>query len=171
MNLACRLPAVLGVILSAGSLCYGATVTGTVKSPDGQPFAGAFVQAQNTRTRITTIAVSDSQGRYRAEGLQAGDYRVQIRAMGYRADPQTGVHLTDSRNAPLDFALQKSAVRWNNCRSIKPGSFSPRQPEKDLVPELFYLPRISNAHGLGYARRRRLERPRRVHAHRHEATH
>src|SRR5271165_3421574 len=114
MNLACRLPVFLGVILSAGSLCYGATVTGTVKSPDGQPFAGAFVQAQNTRTRITTIAVSDSQGRYRADGLQAGDYRVQIRAVGYRADPQTGMHLTDGRNAPLDFALQKSAVRWND---------------------------------------------------------
>jgi len=114
MNIACRLHAFIGVILTAGSLCYGATITGTVKGSDGGPFVGAFVQAQNTKTRITTIAVSDSHGHYRAEGLQTGEYRVQIRAVGYRADPRTGVHVTASENTPLDFALQKSAVRWND---------------------------------------------------------
>jgi len=133
MNLACRLPVFLGVILSAGSLCYGATVTGTVKSPDGQPFAGAFVQAQNTKTRITTIAVSDSQGHYRADGLQVGDYRMQVRAVGYRADPQTGVHVTDGRNAPLDFALQKSAVRWNDLSIYQAGKLLPAATGKNIL--------------------------------------
>ena len=53
----------------------GATITGTVKGPDGAPFRGAFVQAQNTETRITVNVLSDPDGKYQVEKLPAGDYR------------------------------------------------------------------------------------------------
>ena len=76
------------MIAFLGSVCPGATVTGTVKGPDGAPFQGAFVEAQNTKTKMTLIVLSDSQGHYRIEKLPAGDYRVQIDATGYRADPR-----------------------------------------------------------------------------------
>jgi len=42
-------------------------------------FKGAFVQAQNSKTKINVIVLSDRQGRYRIPDLAAGDYRVQIR--------------------------------------------------------------------------------------------
>jgi hypothetical protein len=69
------------------SLGYGATITGTVKGPDGSPYHGAFIQAQNVKTRITIMGLSDSEGRYRVDKIPAGEYRVAIRAVGFRAEP------------------------------------------------------------------------------------
>ena len=51
-----------------------ATITGTVAGPDGKPFRGAFVQAKNIKTKITTSVLSDNQGRYAIENLPAGDF-------------------------------------------------------------------------------------------------
>ncbi len=39
------------------------------------PFQSAFVQAQNTKTKITVNVLSDSQGHYRVDQLPAGEYR------------------------------------------------------------------------------------------------
>src|SRR6516162_8543623 len=60
-----------------------ATISGTVKGPDGAPFRGAFVQARNAGTKITVSVLSDSQGHYKIPDLTAGDYRISIRAPGY----------------------------------------------------------------------------------------
>ncbi len=49
-----------------------ATVTGSVKGPDGAVFKGAFVQARNAKTRITVSVLSDQQGRYRIPDLPSG---------------------------------------------------------------------------------------------------
>ncbi|HVZ60869.1 MAG TPA: carboxypeptidase-like regulatory domain-containing protein, partial [Terriglobales bacterium] len=72
------------------SACHGATITGTVKDPEGSPFRAAFVEAQNAKTRINVIVLSDSKGNYRIDNLAAGEYRLQIRAVGYRAEPRPG---------------------------------------------------------------------------------
>src|ERR1700704_2413497 len=108
-----RLLALMSAIVLLGSVCHSATITGTVKGVDGAAFQGAFVEAQNTKTKITVIVLSDSRGRYRVENLPVGDYRVQIKAVGYRADPRSGVSLTADQNASFDFSLQKNGVRWN----------------------------------------------------------
>jgi hypothetical protein len=104
----------VGLILLSGSLCYGASITGTVSGVDGAPFQGAFVEAQNAQTKITVIVLSNHEGRYRIPDLPAGDYRVQIRAVGYRADPRSGVTLAAGQNASFDFSLQKGLVRWSD---------------------------------------------------------
>ena len=54
-------------LLSAA--CSAATISGTVNGVDGAPFQGAFVEAQNTKTKITVIVLSNSQGRYRIPDL------------------------------------------------------------------------------------------------------
>ena len=43
----------------ACSGAYAASVTGTVKGPDGAAFRGAFVQAVNTKTKVTVSVLSD----------------------------------------------------------------------------------------------------------------
>jgi len=118
-------------LLSAA--CYSATVTGTVKAPDGSAFQGAFVEAQNTQTRMTYIALSDSQGHYRVENVPGGDYRVAIRAPGYRADAQLGVKIAASKDSSLDFALQKGAVRWNDISIYQASKLWPAAPAKDKI--------------------------------------
>ena len=87
MRTASNFACVLTLALLPGSLALGATVTGTVKAPDGAPFRGAFVQAQNSNTKIMVSVLSDRQGRYRIENLPAGQYQLQVRAVGYRTDP------------------------------------------------------------------------------------
>jgi virginiamycin B lyase len=105
---------VLTLLLLPGSLALGATVTGMVKAPDGAPFRGAFVQAQNSTTKIMISVLSDKQGRYRIENLPAGQYQLQVRAVGYRADPRASVNLSADQNVSYEFPLLKDMVRWND---------------------------------------------------------
>src|SRR5229473_6439635 len=125
--------ALLSLIALLGSACYGATITGTVNGVDGAPFQGAFVEAQNAKTKITVIVLSDSQGRYRIPDLVAGDYRVQIRAVGYRADPRSGVTLTADQNVSFDFALQSAMVRWNEISQNQAAQLWPPAKGKELL--------------------------------------
>ena len=123
----------LGVILALGSVCSGATVTGTVKGPDSAPFQGAFVEAQNTKSKITVIVLSDRRGRYTIENLPAGEYRGQISATGYRADPRAGVKLTADQRSSFDFALQSAPVRWNEIHFYQAAALWPPAKGKDLI--------------------------------------
>src|SRR5579872_2136239 len=120
-------------VVFLGSACYGATITGTVNGADGAPFQGAFVEAQNTKTKITVIVLSDSKGHYKVPDLAAGDYRVQIKATGFRADPRSGVTLTADQNASMDFALQKSVVRWSEISQNQAAQLWPAAKGKDLL--------------------------------------
>ena len=114
-------------------VCFGATITGTVKGADGAPFSGAFVEAQNTKSRITTIVLSDSHGQYQIPNLAAGEYRLTIRAVGFRTDPKAGVNLSGSQKASYDFALQKGVVRWNDLSFYQLLQLLPPGKGKDLI--------------------------------------
>jgi virginiamycin B lyase len=104
----------LGCLVFAATVADAATISGTVKGPDGAALRGAFVQARNAKTKIMVSVLTDNQGRYRVENLPAGEYRLQIRAPGYRAEPRSGLNLAADQNAAHDFALQKGMVRWSD---------------------------------------------------------
>ena len=114
MSTVSRTLTVLALALLSSSAIQAATVTGMVKGPDGAPFRGAFVQAQNQATKIMVSVLTDNQGRYRIETLPAGSYRLLLRAPGYRADAKDGVTLAADAKATTDFALAKDAVHWND---------------------------------------------------------
>src|ERR1700690_1785635 len=121
------------LVVLLDSACYSAAITGTVKGPDGAAFQGAFVQAQNTQSRITFMALSDAQGHYRVENVPAGDYRVGIRAPGYHADSQTGVKIAAGQDSSLDFALQQGKVRWNDISIYQASKLWPDAPAKEKI--------------------------------------
>ena len=52
----------IGCFALLATSAYAANVTGVVKNADGTPFRAAFVQAQNTQTRITVSVLSDGRG-------------------------------------------------------------------------------------------------------------
>src|SRR5882757_421692 len=133
MRVQTKVFALLSVIIFLSAACDGATITGTVNGADGAPFQGAFVEAQNAKTRITVIVLSDTQGHYRIPDLAAGDYRVFIKAVGYRADPRNPVTLTADQNASFDFALQKGPVRWNEISQSQAKQLWPPARGKDLI--------------------------------------
>ena len=97
-----------------------ATISGTVTGPDGAPFRAAFIQARNTQMKMTVNVLSDGQGHYRADNLPPGDYRLQVRAIGLKADARDGVKLAADQNGSFDFALQKGLVRWSDI-SVQQG--------------------------------------------------
>src|SRR5450755_1477545 len=84
MQMSRRMLAMMGAGFLLASSAYGATVTGTVKGPDGAPFRGAFVQARNSKTKITVNVLSGKDGQYRIPNLPAGEYDVRIRAVGFQ---------------------------------------------------------------------------------------
>jgi virginiamycin B lyase len=114
-------------------LSSAATITGTVKGPDGAPFGGGFVQAQNSQTHMTFIVLSNSQGRYVIEKLPAGKYRLQARAVGYRADDPAGLTLAANQNASADFALREDTVRWSDLSIDQARALLPPGAGKDLL--------------------------------------
>ena len=127
-----KIPALV-LFLAVAPVSYGATVSGTVKGPDGAPFEGAFVQAQNINTKITVMALSGLQGRYRIEKLPVGTYRVLIKAVGYRSDPRAGLNIAADQNLAIDFALQRDMVRWNELSLYQAKQLWPPAKGKDLM--------------------------------------
>jgi len=114
MQMLRRIATLLGVIFCATSLAYCGEVTGSVKGPDGAPFEGAFVQARNAKTKITVSVLSRKDGQYRIPNLPAGEYELRIRAVGYQAQPRSGVTLAADQSASFEFTLQKGRVHWTD---------------------------------------------------------
>jgi virginiamycin B lyase len=110
-----------------------ATIAGTVTGPDGKGFRGAFVQARNLKTKITVSVLSDNQGKYAIESLPAGDYRLQLRAIGFKSDPKSGITLAADQNAAYDLALQQSYVRWSDLSMHQGKKLLPEARGKELL--------------------------------------
>ena len=112
----------MALVVFSVSLGYGATgsaISGTVKGPDGAPYMGSFVRARNQKTKMTVSVLSDRQGRYRMENLPSGDYEIQVKAIGYKADPRFGIKLAEGQTTTFDFALQKTMVRWSDISNYE----------------------------------------------------
>ena len=119
MRLVNKIPLSLALTISLAPTAFAATITGTVRGPDGQLFMGAFAVAENTQSKMTVSVLSDAQGRYRIGNLPAATYKVQITAIGYASDPRTDVRLTNDEKASVDFALQKACPKADAGRLLR----------------------------------------------------
>jgi virginiamycin B lyase len=120
-------------ILCFSAIGRAATVTGTVTGADGEPFRAAFVEAQSLKTHITVIVLSDNNGRYRIENLPSGQYDVSIKALGFKAEPRTGIDLTTQQTATAQFNLQKSVVQWSDLSIYQGEVLLPDLPGKRVL--------------------------------------
>src|SRR5215470_8841972 len=132
MRLLNRVVVCLALTVGLGAPVLAATITGNVKGPDGMPFMGAFVVAENAKNKMTVNVLSDSQGRYHINNLPAATYTVQISVIGYTSAPRTDVQLTAGQNVSIDFALQKSAVRWSDLNTYQGIQLLPKTKSHDL---------------------------------------
>jgi Carboxypeptidase regulatory-like domain len=123
----------LALSIACSLSAQAATVTGVVKGPAGDPYMGAFVQAKNQQNNMLYSVLSDKQGRYRIESLPAGSYQIQIRAVGYKAEPQSGVKLASDQNISFDFALQSGTVRWSDISLYQGHKLLPEGKGKDAL--------------------------------------
>jgi len=110
-----------------------ASIDGHVTGPDGKPYMGAFVVAENAKTKVTVSVLSDEQGRYHIGRLPAGAYTLKIDTIGYKADPRDDVQLAGDQAAAFDFAMQKKAVRWSDLTTYQGRQLLPKIPEHSLA--------------------------------------
>src|SRR5579864_7169265 len=125
------LGSVIAAVSSVGA--DAATITGTVAGPDGKPFRGAFVQARHIATKMTVSVLSDNAGRYRIDNLPAGDYRLQLRAIGFKADPKNGITLAADQMLSQDLALQQGVVQWSDLSMHQGKKLLPEARGKDVL--------------------------------------
>ena len=123
----------MSALVCSASIAAGATVNGTVKGPDGAPFKAAFVQARNAGMNMMMSVLSDKQGHYKLENLPAGEYTIQIRAVGYKADPRTKVSLTKDQKVSFDFALQVGVVHWTDISTNQAEALLPDGPNRQVA--------------------------------------
>ena len=107
-----------------------ATVTGSVKGPDGQPFRGAWVAAQNTKTKITVNVQSRTDGRFTVKNLPAGEYELRVKASGYSNAQTSKTDLAADAAATKDFALAKDKVHWADLSFWQGNVLFPDAPGK-----------------------------------------
>lgn len=86
-------------------------IEGLVRDPAGLPVSGAAVSLRETGTGAARSVQSDVRGRYLAAALAPGNYRVTIKASGFRAAEQTDAALSAGRTLRVDFALQIGEVQ------------------------------------------------------------
>jgi Carboxypeptidase regulatory-like domain len=116
------------LLASTAPAALAATITGTVTGPDGAPFRAAFVRVQNTKTKITMMVLSDSEGKYWTDRLDPGTYEVTATSVGYKSNPvrQRNVTLEDSTRLTLDFTMKSDTVEWSQLTKYQAGTLIPQ---------------------------------------------
>jgi virginiamycin B lyase len=123
------------LVASLGYAARGSTISGAIAGPDGAPFRAAFIRAQNVKTKMTMMVLSDNKGKYSTDQLAAGTYEVWATATGFRSDPakRASVKLQEDQSATLDLTMQKSSVLWSQLTKYQGGVLLPEGKGKDVV--------------------------------------
>jgi virginiamycin B lyase len=123
------------LLATAAHASPGGDISGIVKGEDGAPFRAAFVRAQNVKTKMLMMVLTDNQGQYRTDNLPAGTYEVWATSTGYKSDPsrRTDVTVQDGKTSPASFTMKKGAVQWSQLTKYQAGILLPDAKGKDVV--------------------------------------
>lgn len=102
--------AVLWTLVSSPTFAGGSVgITGRVTDPTGASVAGATVTiyARSSGRRITTV--TNSNGEFRFERTETGDFIIEIAAAGFSQLSKT-IQLEENQQTPLDFPLSVAAT-------------------------------------------------------------
>ena len=106
----------LGLILAFSLALVGqaqitsGTISGTVKDSTGAVLPGAKIVVLNEETGISRTATADMAGRYSAPALGLGRYRVTASLEGFQTQVRSGIEITVSREAVVNFELPVGAI-------------------------------------------------------------
>ena len=124
---------ILATIFLATSVCSAATIQGIVRGSDGVPIPLAFVQARNSRTKITTMALSDDKGQYEIVSLRAGEYEMRVKAIGFENAGATSISISAAALKSRNFILRKAGVPWNELSIYQADKLWPTSKSKDKL--------------------------------------
>jgi len=109
-----RLPLLLmAAVLSIPFLvahAAGGRIEGRITDPKGAAIPGAAITVTNQVTKQDFTAVTDSQGRYKVEGLPAGAYILKVSVKGFSDTRREDVQVEDDAAATIDIRLEIAPV-------------------------------------------------------------
>src|SRR5690348_10385569 len=99
------------LILIAGSLVTSAqtskgTVVGTLLDPNGAAVGGATVKITNAATGVSRETTTTTEGTYRFEAVDPGDYKLEITAAGFKAISRGNVIASGGQITDYPFTLE-----------------------------------------------------------------
>jgi hypothetical protein len=106
-----------------------ATLVGIVQDVQGGRLPGVTVRVRNLATGVSRELLTDSEGRFRATALSAGDYELRASLDPFRPLVQTGVRLTVGESAAVTLTMQigtaeEVTVRGTSAVSTQTGELS-----------------------------------------------
>jgi vitamin B12 transporter len=105
----------------------GASLSGSVKDPQGRPVVGAVLMLVSRTGTAGSTASSDSTGAYRFQGLPEGDYLIRAAASGFAAFLAEDIHLRADAAETRDVILQLAGVQE---QVVVTASSTPQAPEE-----------------------------------------
>ena len=81
-------------------------IEGTVKGESGEALPGAYIVVQGTDLPQRTVAAIGDEGRYRI-AVPAGNYRIEISFIGYKAEIRERVAVRSGRSTTLNVILRE----------------------------------------------------------------
>jgi hypothetical protein len=91
----------------------GGRIEGKITDPKGAAVVGASVTISDEVNNQRFTTVTDSQGRYKVEGLAEGVYTVVISAPGFAEARKESVKLEEGASLPIDLRLEIASVEAN----------------------------------------------------------
>jgi Carboxypeptidase regulatory-like domain/TonB dependent receptor-like, beta-barrel len=87
-----------------------ASIEGLVTDQQGALIAGAEITAEDLTIGVTRKLVTDDAGRYQIAALPVGEYRLEVRATGFKTQILEQVRIEVGRRLTQDFQLQVGDV-------------------------------------------------------------
>lgn len=83
-----------------------ASIEGQVLDQSGDIVPGAEIEATSTTIGIRRVAKSDDAGRYQLAALPVGDYRLEVKATGFKVQMLENIRVEIGRRLTRDFQLR-----------------------------------------------------------------
>src|ERR1700686_3496939 len=132
----------LCLVSSAAAQVNTATLTGTIRDPQGLGVKGATITLENSADGAQRTAEADESGRYNVVGLPPGSYHVTVEGgAGFGRYENPSLILTVGENATLDPQLSLGGVSQTVTVSSETADIEPTKTE---VSQTIEQRRINN---------------------------
>src|SRR5262249_17230117 len=100
---------VFGLAVNVHAQVDRATLSGTVRDPQGAPISVSSVVTTNSATNVAAQTKTNSEGNYVVVNLGPGRYRVEVESSGFQKSAQSVV-LEVGQRGRADFGLKVGAM-------------------------------------------------------------
>src|SRR5678815_801631 len=101
----------IGGVIQAQTANGSASITGSIKDPQGANVSGATVRLYSRERSFSLVTVTDSSGAYSFTSLAPGEYLIEAEANGFALAPAQAVDVERGKTTTHDVTLELSGLR------------------------------------------------------------